>query len=148
MFWKVLRHVFVPSSGLDENNIEGHLLYPIVYRDNHIKASGHRSRDSKLRVNPPQTQSENNMTRSPRCIRSADTPPRTKALGEITCSDTLDISTQNRLGCLTLHHASRISSCRYPCIGLKLNSWRAAALHSLAPNHTCLEVSSDPEELD
>ncbi len=23
MFWKVLRHVFVPSSGLDENNIKG-----------------------------------------------------------------------------------------------------------------------------
>ncbi len=23
MFWKVLRHVFVPSSGLEENNIKG-----------------------------------------------------------------------------------------------------------------------------
>ncbi len=31
--------------------------------------------------------------------------------------------------------------------GLKLNSWRATA-PSLAPNHTCLEASSDPEELD
>ncbi len=29
MFWKVLRHVFVPSSGLDENNIKG-AFYPIV----------------------------------------------------------------------------------------------------------------------
>ncbi len=33
-------------------------------------------------------------------------------------------------------------------IGLKLNSWRATALHSLAPIHTRLEVSSDSEELD
>ncbi len=32
--------------------------------------------------------------------------------------------------------------------GLKLNSWRATALQSLAPTHSCLEVSSDPEELD
>ncbi len=32
--------------------------------------------------------------------------------------------------------------------GLKLNSWRATALQRLAPTHTCLEVSSDPEELD
>ncbi len=32
--------------------------------------------------------------------------------------------------------------------GLKLNSRRATALQSLAPNHTCLEVSSDPEDLD
>ncbi len=29
--------------------------------------------------------------------------------------------------------------------GLKLNSWRATALQSLAPNHTCLEVSSESE---
>ncbi len=27
-------------------------------------------------------------------------------------------------------------------------SWRATALQSSAPNHTCLEVSSDPEDLD
>ncbi len=27
MFWKVLGHVFVPSSGLDENNIKG-AFYP------------------------------------------------------------------------------------------------------------------------
>ncbi len=27
MLWKVLRHVFVPSSGLDENNIKG-TFYP------------------------------------------------------------------------------------------------------------------------
>ncbi len=32
--------------------------------------------------------------------------------------------------------------------GLKLNSWRATALQSLAPTHSCLEVSSDHEELD
>ncbi len=32
--------------------------------------------------------------------------------------------------------------------GLKLSSWRATALQSLAPTHTCLEASSDPEELD
>ncbi len=32
--------------------------------------------------------------------------------------------------------------------GLKLNSWRATALRSLAPNHTCLEVSGNHEELD
>jgi len=32
---------------------------------------------------------------------------------------------------------------------LKLNSWRATALHSLAPTHTsCKEVSSNPEGLD
>ncbi len=27
MFWKVLRHIFVPSSGLEENNIKG-AFYP------------------------------------------------------------------------------------------------------------------------
>ncbi len=27
MFWKVLSHIFVPSSGLDENNIKG-AFYP------------------------------------------------------------------------------------------------------------------------
>ncbi len=31
---------------------------------------------------------------------------------------------------------------------LKLSSWRATALHSLAPTHTFLGVSSDPEDLD
>ncbi len=30
---------------------------------------------------------------------------------------------------------------------VKLNSWRATALQSLAPNRTCLEVSSNPEDL-
>ncbi len=44
--------------------------------------------------------------------------------------------------------ALNITYIKYQTIGLKLNSWRAAALHNLAPNHTCLEVSSDPEELD
>jgi len=34
------------------------------------------------------------------------------------------------------------------CRGLKLNSWRTTALRSLAPTHTCLEVSIDPEDLD
>ncbi len=32
--------------------------------------------------------------------------------------------------------------------GLKLNSCRATALQSLAPNHTCSEVSCNPEDLD
>ncbi len=30
MFWKVLRHVFVPSNGLDENYIKG-AFYPRVH---------------------------------------------------------------------------------------------------------------------
>ncbi len=29
MIWKVLHHVFVPSSGLEENNIKG-AFYPVV----------------------------------------------------------------------------------------------------------------------
>ncbi len=36
------------------------------------------------------------------------------------------------------------------CLGQRsqLNSWRDTALHSLAPHHTCLEVSSNPEDRD
>ncbi len=32
--------------------------------------------------------------------------------------------------------------------GLKLNFWMATALQRLAPTHSCLDVSSNPEELD
>ncbi len=39
MFWKVLRHVFVPSSGLDENNIKGAFNHVVPYPRQLLKSN-------------------------------------------------------------------------------------------------------------
>ncbi len=41
-----------------------------------------------------------------------------------------------------------LSQCDAPSLRAVVSNWRATALQSSAPNHTCLEVSSNPEELD